>query len=309
MGACLASSAPLISINTPAQLIAETILLNAAARPETIMSYSTIMVQLDLDQPNEARLQVAAELAARFDSRLIGIAAGDIQPLYFAEGVAAEEFLEKDRDAIKSKIAKIEQEFRRRFKGHPEPVEWRGALFRPTDFVAQEVRAADLIVAGMHRGSIDRLRQADAGELVLRAGRPLLAVPPQVSQIRLKTVVVAWKDTREARRAVNDALPLLHKAESVVVVELVETKSERATAKARVDDVAAWLVRRGIPTASIATKDLIGVPNQLDIVAQDEGADVIVAGAYGHTRFTEWVFGGVTHELLKLSKRCVFLSH
>jgi len=273
------------------------------------MSYSTIMVQLDLDQPNEARLQVAAELATRFDSRLIGIAAGDIQPLYYAEGMAAEEFLEKDRAAIKSQIATIEQDFRRRFKGHSAPVEWRSALQRPTDFVAQEARAADLIIAGAHRGGIDRLRQVDAGELVLRAGRPLLVVPPQAIQLSLKTMIVAWKDTREARRAVNDALPLMHKAQAVVVVELVENKSERSAAKSRVDDVASWLVRRGIATASIATKELIGVPSQLDIIAQDEGADVIVAGAYGHTRFTEWVFGGVTHELLKLGKRCVLLSH
>ena len=68
-------------------------------------------------------------------------------------------------------------------------------------------------------------------------------------------------------------------------------------------------MRRGIATASIATKELIGVTGQLDIIAQDEGADIIVAGAYGHTRFSEWVFGGVTRELLKLGKRCALLSH
>jgi len=79
--------------------------------------------------------------------------------------------------------------------------------------------------------------------------------------------------------------------------------------KSRVNDVAAWLVRRGINAASIATKALIGVPDQLVIIAQDEGAETIVAGAYGHTRFQEWIFGGVTHDLLTQQKSCVLLSH
>jgi len=273
------------------------------------MSYSTIMVQLDLDQSNEARLRVASDLARRFDARLIGIAAGDIQPMYFAEGAAAQQFLAKDRAALEAQMAAAEQDFRGRLKGLSKPLQWRSTLMRPTDYVAQEARAADLIVAGSHRERIDPLRQVDAGELVLRAGRPVLVVPPQAGELSLKTVLVAWKDTREARRAVGDALPLLHLADQVVVVEIVEREADRAAAKSRVDDVAAWLIRRGIAAASIATKELIGVPGQLDIMAQDEGADIIVAGAYGHTRFTEWVFGGVTRDLLRLGKRCVLLSH
>jgi nucleotide-binding universal stress UspA family protein len=122
-------------------------------------------------------------------------------------------------------------------------------------------------------------------------------------------VLVAWKDTREARRAVCDALPLLHKAAEVIIVELAERDADRAAAKTRVDDVAAWLVRRGINAAAIAAKVLIGVSAQIDLIAQDEGADIIVAGAYGHTRFSEWVFGGVTRELLRRGKRCALLSH
>jgi len=273
------------------------------------MSYSTIMVQLDLDQANDSRLQVAGDLARRFDAGLIGIAAGDIQPMYFAEGATAEEFLEKDRAALQAQMASMEKSFRGKLKGHPKPLEWRSTLMRPADYVAQEARAADLIIAGSHRERIDPLRQVDAGELVLRAGRPVLVVPPQLTQPSLKAMIVAWKDTREARRAVCDALPLLHQADQVVVVEIVADESERAAAKSRVEDVAGWLVRRGIAAASVAPKELIGVPGQLDVMAQDEGADIIVAGGYGHTRFTEWVFGGVTRDLLKSGKRCVLLSH
>ena len=166
-----------------------------------------------------------------------------------------------------------------------------------------------LIITGTQAGRIDGTRQVNAGELVLRAGRPVLVVPAEVEWLKLKSIIVAWKDTREARRAISDALPLLHKAREVIVVELLEAGADQAAAKARVDDVGAWLVRRGISASSIATKALIGVTDRLTILAQDEGASIIVAGAYGRTRFQEWVFGGVTRDLLEQQKCCVLLSH
>ena len=132
--------------------------------------------------------------------------------------------------------------------------------------------------------------------------------PPQLTGFNFKCAIIAWKDTREARRAVSDALPLLHQVEQVIVAEIVQEQSAQTASKARLDDVAEWLVRRGIAAASVATKELIGVTGQIEIMAQDEGADVIVAGAYGHTRLTEWVFGGVTRDLLA-GKRSVLLSH
>ena len=152
----------------------------------------------------------------------------------------------------------------------------------PGEFVARNARAADLIIAGGQAGRADTTRQIDPGDLALRAGRPVLVVPSDTEFLKLACVVVAWKDTREARRAVVDALPLLHIAREVLVVELLAPDEDQAAAKSRVDDVAHWLERRGISASSIATKALIGVTDRLTILAQDEGAGVIVAGAYGH---------------------------
>ena len=273
------------------------------------MSYSTLMVHLDLDESNEARLRIAGELAERFDARLIGVAAGNIQPLYFMEGLEAQDLLEKDRVRLKSQIDDCEKAFRSAFKARAGKIEWRGEVDWPTEFVARNARAADLIVAGAQPGSADMTRQVNSGDLVLRAGRPVLIVPKSVEWLKLKCVVIAWKDTREARRAINDALPLLHLAGDVVVIELLDAGADRAAAKAGVEDVAAWLVRRGISASSIATKALIDVADRLTILAQDEGAGIIVAGAYGHSRFQEWVFGGVTRHLLTQEKCCVLLSH
>ena len=273
------------------------------------MSYSTLMVHLDLDRSNEARLQMAGELAELFDSRLIGVAAADIQPLYFMEGGVAEEMLEKDRARLKSQMADCEAQFRRVLKARADKIEWRSALDWPTDFVARNARAADLIITGSQTVRPDATRQINPGDLVLRAGRPVLVVPPGAEFLRLNSVVIAWKDTREARRAVSDALPLLHKAREVIVVELLDEGADKIAAKARVDDVARWLVRREISASAIATKALVGVTDRLTLLAQDEGAGIIVAGAYGHTRFQEWVFGGVTRDLLTQEKCCALLSH
>ena len=273
------------------------------------MSYSTLMVHLDLDRSNEVRLQFAGELAERFDSRVVGIAAADVQPLYFMEGAAAEELLEQDRERLKSQIADCEAQFRRVLKARADNMEWRSALAWPTDFVARNARAADLIVTGPQAAAADSASRINTGDLVLRAGRPVLVVPPGAEFLRLNSVVVAWKDTREARRAVNDALPLLHKAREVIVVELIDEGADKAAAKARVEDVAHWLVRREISASSIATRALVGVTNRLTTLAQDEGAGIIVAGAYGHSRFQEWVFGGVTRDLLTQQRCCALLSH
>lgn len=273
------------------------------------MSYSTLMVQLDLDQSNDMRLQIAGDLAERFDARVIGITSGDIQPLYYLDGDAAQDFLNKGRAELQDRMAECERKFRKVFIGRANKIAWRSARDWPAQFVAREARAADLIITGAVRGRADPLRQVDPGELVLRAGRPVLVIPPELEWLRVNTIVVGWKDTPEARRAVYDALPLLHKAKHVVIVELAEPEADQKAAKSRVQDVAAWLVQRGISASSIATRALIGVPDQLVIIAHDEGANIIVAGAYGHSRFQEWVFGGMTRSLLIQQRCCALLSH
>jgi nucleotide-binding universal stress UspA family protein len=273
------------------------------------MSYSTLMVHLDIDRSNDARLRIAGEFAERFDARVIGTAAADVQPLYFMDGAAAQDFLAEERSRLKSRIADCEAQFRRHFNARASNIEWRGALEFPAEFVARNARAADLIIAGGQSGRADTTCQVDAGDLALRAGRPVLVVPSDAEFLKLDCVVVAWKDTRESRRAVVDALPLLHKAREVLVVELLDPSEDQVAAKARVDDVAHWLVRRGISASSIATKALIGVTDRLAMLAQDEGAGIIVAGAYGHPRLREWAFGGVTRDLLHQQKCCVLLSH
>jgi len=123
------------------------------------MSYSTLMVHMDVEGSNDARLLIAGELAERFDSRLIGIAASDIQPLYFMDGAAAQDALEQDRARLKSQFSECEAQFRRVLKARADNIEWRSALDWPTDYVVRNARAADLIIAGGQGGRSDITRK------------------------------------------------------------------------------------------------------------------------------------------------------
>jgi nucleotide-binding universal stress UspA family protein len=150
----------------------------------------------------------------------------------------------------------------------------------------------------------------DPGDALMRAGRPILVVPPGVAALEGRRVLVAWKDTREARRAVADALPLLSRAEEVLVVEAAPEVEERGQALRRADDVAALLAGHGATARGEALEPGGGaVADDLLRAAGRHGADLVVAGGYGHARLREWAFGGVTRDLLTRCPVCCLLSH
>jgi nucleotide-binding universal stress UspA family protein len=275
------------------------------------MTYSTVMVHLDLYQPNDARLHVAGDLAEQFDAKLIGIASCQPQPSAYVDGSFAQGLVEQLRDEAEGKMGMIEQRFKNAVQNRINDIEWRSAFAAPTDFVAREARSADIVITGADRigGLGDPLWRLDPSELVLKLGRPMMVVPPEVDRLKLASVVIGWKDTREARRAVVDALPLLQKAKEVTVVEIIESDGDRAAAGRRVADVSAWLRRHQVDASHMVPNHQGDAVEQLVRHASDIEADMIIAGAYGHTRMREWIFGGVTRDLITKSNRCSLLSH
>ncbi|PZA13051.1 universal stress protein [Rhodopseudomonas palustris] len=277
------------------------------------MTYSTVMVALAFDQPNACRLGIAAELAERFESRLIGIAASELSPpLYYMSGAQAERVLVEGLAAIKLRLGELEAEFRKAMGGHARELEWRSAIEQPARYIVQQARAADLVVCGAGTPSVltDPFALADPADLVMEIGRPLLVVPPNVCRIDLSSVLVAWKDNPEARRAIVDALPLLRQASHVTVVEIVESEEDegRATALAGVHDVVDWLSRHHIHAVGEVPEPSGDVSRQITDVARRVGAGIVIAGAYGRSRFREWILGGVTQHLLEQTSRCAFLA-
>ncbi|MBX9846586.1 MAG: universal stress protein [Xanthobacteraceae bacterium] len=280
--------------------------MTAAHSSPTPPGYASIMVSMDLRPDAEQRARLATILADRFGSRLIGIAAHPIAPpLYFETALPdVQSAMDLEHRHAAREIAKAEAAFRK-VVGTRNRVEWRHAHTIPADFVVEQARAADLIVASRSRARHDGLEpmSLDAGDLVLAAGRPVLFVPPETELLAAKHIVIAWKDTREARRAVADAMPFLKAAEGVTVVTF--GADDRGAA-----DVGAYLACHGIE-ASVRRKDVAAqaVAAELMRVAEIDAADLIVCGAYGHSRASEWVFGGVTRDLLAHSRLCCLMAH
>jgi nucleotide-binding universal stress UspA family protein len=276
------------------------------------MSYKALMVHLDSDDDTDGRMSLAAELATRLDAALIGISAWAPQPAFIIDSAVIQTVpdisdLQVMEDLLKAKGARFCAIAGKTVR----TVEWRSALELPTEFVVREVRSADLIIIGGTRHPVlrDPYRGIDPGAVLLRAGRPILLVPPGVTSLAGKRIAVAWKDTREARRAIVDALPFLQKAETVAIVEFCEPGEEASTQR-RLDDVIQFLLRHDVRTAYQRVRPIdVTVTNALFHFVQDDAIDLIVAGGYGHTRLGEWIFGGVTHDLMTNSPVCGLLSH
>ncbi|HXQ05200.1 MAG TPA: universal stress protein [Bradyrhizobium sp.] len=275
------------------------------------MTYATVMVSLAVDQSNAARLEAAGQIAERFDAGIVGIAAAQFSPpLYFMSGEQAQNLIDQGEASIKKRMSELEVQFREATKNRAKHVEWRSAIDFPARYIVQQARCADIVVSGGQNNTFsDPFALASPKDLVMQAGRPLFIAPDNVSRLDLRSVLVAWKDTLEARRAIADSLPMLRKAKDVTVAEVVEAGDSRPAAVSRVRDVVAWLSCHGVSASELVPERSGDAIAQLDGIAADVGAAVVVAGAYGHSRFRELILGGMTEHLITQSKRCVLLSH
>lgn len=278
---------------------------------------ASLMVRLSAGEPNAAVLELAADLAASLEvAKVIGISARQPIQIYGSPDMyVPPELVSWDREQIDKELAAAEKEFRSALEGKVAAVEWRSTVVTYgsiADYVAEQMRAADLLVTEAAKGGalVDGSRHVNLADLTLRAGRPVLVAASSERKVDLRTVVVGWKDTREARRAVQGALPLLQRAERVVVVEIAAA-DDLADARTRTQDVAGWLTGHGVAASARAVAATTSEGDQLRSIASDLELDagLVVGGAYGHTRLREWVLGGVTRDFLLQPSRCSLVSH
>lgn len=238
---------------------------------------------------------------------------GAICPAALLHGRAVRPGLDRPGEAeIKKRLLELETQFRQATKNRAAILGWRSALDFPARFILQQARCADIIVdGGRSPAASDAFALASPKDLVMQTGRPLLVVADTANWLDLRSVLVAWKNTPEARRAVADAVPLLQKAKDVTVAEILEQGGSRADAEQGVKDIVAWLSRHGVSAAPRVSENNQnhGATVQLDEIASEVGAGLIVAGAYGHSRFRELIVGGMTQHLVTQNLRCVLLSH
>jgi nucleotide-binding universal stress UspA family protein len=272
------------------------------------MSYATLMAYIEAERRPEQRVRVATNLADKFNATLTGVAAIPIPLLAVANGMVAVLPDEEDINLIRAKLAEAGNWFRGVAGEHRKP-EWRQFLEFPVEALPREARSADLVIIGNAKRIFGEYGYVDPGEAILRMGRPTLIVPEGVDSLQAEHVVIGWKDVREARRTVLDSLPFLRETTRVTIVELCEPDEEK-TALEHIDDVARYLTRHRINGGPrvMLRKEGSGAA-QLIRLAQDERADLIVTGAYGHSRLGEWIFGGMTRDLLATSPICCLMSH
>jgi nucleotide-binding universal stress UspA family protein len=279
------------------------------------MSYKTILVHLNDKRRAEAVLGPAIHLARRYNSHLIGMhvhAGMSAAPVAMAYGAQVLGSMAGAEQKDAETIAAI---FTVATANQPFVAEWRALQVPHVDLagvVMDHGRAVDLIVAGQADPDWELSPLLDFPErLALESGRPVLVVPyaGRFGEIG-RTVVIAWKPGRESARAVFDALPLLQAAQTVYILEIKARDGGPPTGLAPDTTIAASLARHGIkPTVHTSVAPDISVGEEILSRLCDLGADLLVMGAYGHSRMRELVFGGATRNIARHMTVPTLFSH
>jgi len=262
------------------------------------MEIRSILVNVDVSSPENGALHYAIDLASKTGASLIGLGAGQPSTAYAgwtADGVAVDIY-SLERAEIETQLQRAHDAFQALVPA-TIPHVWRGYITDRTRALIAAARSADVIVTTTSTTSTFHQEQiTDLGSLVISAGRPVIQVAATVASARFDRICIGWKDTREARRAVSDALPFLRMAREVVALTVSE--GDRSEEQAALDDLLVWLKDHGITARGQLLDNPGHYSDVLESNALSLNADLLVIGGYGHSRVREWFFGGVTRSVL-----------
>ncbi len=277
------------------------------------MSYKTILVHLDAAKSLATRLDLALQVARKFDAHLVGLYALTVVPTPSYAIAEAGELAAANRKAS----AELEQRARAAWdaavrRAGWQKTEWRSSADDALATVTLHARYADLIVVGQKEpGDASGVSGEFAHRLPLAAGRPVLFVPYASEKRPVgERVIIAWDAGRESARAVVDALPFLAAAREVKIATFNAGRAGDRHGEAPGADVGLFLARHDVKV-SVARfqSENRDIGNQLLSRAADLGSDLIVMGAYGHSRLAELVLGGATRTILESMTVPVLMSH
>jgi nucleotide-binding universal stress UspA family protein len=289
----------------------EVIDANQAAARSLVAGYKDIMVHLDGTPEDENRLAHTEALAGVFSAHLTGVYTNRLpdiavysSPVSMMAYVELENQLRADGEIVRKRLAQ-------RFQQLGVSNELRKIEAMPTEMrraVATEARWADLFVTSCPRGVAGKWSSV-VEEALFAGGHGVLLIPEGVKlREAIRTIVIGWVDAPEAARAVAEALPLLRLATSTHVVCVDE--SAPSVAAIELSDIAAHLVRHGVTTNVSSISDApYDAAAAILAEASRVSADLIVTGAYGHSRLREWIFGGATHDLIAQSEIPLLMAH
>ena len=274
------------------------------------MSIKTILVQGGSDARAEARLNVALTLAAKFDAHVTSlyVIPTPIIPTGYVDFISAN-VVEQEISRLKDRAAEAKAAALRLASRAGRNIEWREADGPEISNLIEQGYYCDLVVVDQKDPMDEGLpgTMVLAAHLALGVGRPVFCVPYVGNYASIgKRVMVAWNGSREATRAAHDALPFLKQAEQVIVFSVNPDRSTHHPGA----DLATHLARHGVKVEAKHTvaKD-IGIGDTLLGAVSDFGVDLLVMGAYGHSRLRELAFGGATRSILESMTVPVILSH
>jgi len=280
------------------------------------MAIRDILVQVDSSRGNAARVDASIALADAFDAHLAALTLVPEPYIPAAVGVnIPPEILEQQRQRAEEDANAILDRVDERAGKFGRPVERRheiAAVDRLPAILARHARHADLAIVGQPDPDEDGTDQALLVEAAfMYSGRPALIVPYIGARaMPPETVICCWDGSREAARAINDAIPLLQKARRVLVTVVDPDRLGGRVGPIAGADMATHLAHHGI---EVEVKDLesggLDIPDVLLSHAADEGADMLVMGGYGHSRLREIVFGGTTQHILEHMTVPVLMAH
>jgi nucleotide-binding universal stress UspA family protein len=279
---------------------------------ELAMSYKTLLVHVDDGKNCASRIGVAIDLAQAHRAHLVGLfAISDIQvPGYVAVEIGPRKLAEIEERARRAQAEAASALFHRLAAAADlTGVEWRTSSADAVAAVRLHARYADLVVVGQPSTDDGSSVNADFVEQVaLTVGRPVVIVPyAGTFHAPGRKVLVAWNGGREATRALTDALPILRAAQSVRLIEFDARPNDKRMPGA---DIGLYLARHGVKVeVSTEPAEDIDVGNQILSRVADYDIDLIVMGAYGHSRVREMLLGGVTRTVLQSMTAPVLMSH
>lgn len=277
------------------------------------MAYKTILVHLDQSERVGVRLEVGLRLARAFGAHLVGLHALSVTPVPgYLVAEAGKAILDRQHEIAVEGQRQARERFDRAVQASTvTSVEWRASEEDAARIVPVHARYADLVVAGQPESVETSGVERDFVERVfLTSGRPVLILPHSGPvEMSVDHALVAWNASREATRAVTDALPLLQAAKRVDVVSFNPRRQEGHGAIPGAD-IGLWLARHGVSVrVSEEHAEDVDVGNQLLSRAADLGSNFIVMGGYGHSRVVELVMGGATRTILHSMTVPVLMAH
>jgi nucleotide-binding universal stress UspA family protein len=276
--------------------------------------YRRISVHLDHGFDCKRRIEAALALAKRHKAELVGIYANAAPPqYYYGESVLMsrslgiiKELQAQSRDAVETAFLEAAAEA-------DVPAFMRAGTSSPSETVALLGRTTDLIVVSQeNREDVEAAHEIEFVEqTLLTAGRPVLAIPSSGEfPVIGDRVLCCWDGSREAARALADAAPILRLASHMTVLSMNEGAASPKH-EAPFEDLATYCVAQGMPAPEHVRRDIkgVGVGSTILNAAADHSADLIVMGAYGHSKLRQWALGGATASILKSMTVPVMFSH